>query len=273
MWVAATLAGLAAMVWFAIPRIERALMYRPAPTYATPLEAGLEGVEEVCLKTPDGERIVAWYGAARPDHPTLLYFHGNAGTLLDRADRIAAYLGEGRGIFMMSYRGYSGSTGKPSEAKNVADAKLAYEALRARGVSASDIIVYGESIGTGIAVQVAADKEVAGVVLDAPYTSIVEVAEQYYPYLPNKLVMRDRYETAQKHLPKLTVPVLVIHGEDDQVIPVEMGRRIAEAAPAGGEIVTFPGAGHTDHAQFGSFAAVNGWIDRLRAGRVGGRAA
>ena len=121
---------------------------------------------------------------AAPGQPTLLYFHGNGGALEVRAERIAKYLDRGRGLFMMSYRGYSGSTGSPSEAANVADAKLAYEALIEDGVSPDDIILYGELLGTGVAIEVAAEKKVAGVILDSPFTSIVERAAQLYPWLP-----------------------------------------------------------------------------------------
>lgn len=246
-----------------LPWLERSLMYSPDPTATTPEDVGLRRVVAETLAIPDGARVVTWYGAAQPGQPTLLYIHGNAGTLADRAERIARYLDLGYGVLIMSYRGYSGSTGSPSEAHNVADAKRAYDALIAKGVAAHDVVVYGESIGTGIAVQVAAGKDVGGIVLDAPYTSIVDIAEIFYPYLPARMLMRDRYETLEKHLPKVTVPVFVIHGEADETIPVVMGRKVAAAAPAGGEIVTFPEAGHTDHYQYGSFEAVVGWIERV----------
>ncbi len=259
----ATSAFIAGLVLFGAPWLERSLMYSPDPTRVMPADAGLAGVEELTLSIPDGARIVAWYSPAADRQPTLLYVHGNAGTLADRVERIASYQRRGVGVFIMSYRGYSGSTGRPSETNNVADAVFAYDSLRARGVGSRDIIVYGESIGTGIAVQVATARDVGGVILDAPYTSIVDIAEIFYPYLPARLLMRDRYETLDKHLPKLTAPVLVIHGEADEVIPVEMGRRVAAAAPAGGEIATFPEAGHSDHYLHGSFDAVMDWIERV----------
>ncbi|MEO1204910.1 MAG: alpha/beta hydrolase [Pseudomonadota bacterium] len=250
--------------WVFAPSIERALMYLPDPTYVSPADADLTDVEELRLATSDGETVIAWYARARPGEPTLLYFHGNAGTLADRNERISKHQEAGRGVFIMSYRGYSGSTGKPSEPRNVADAKLAYDTLRSKGVAAEDVILYGESIGSGVAVQVAAEKDVGGIVLDAPYTSIVDVAEICYPRLPVRALMRDRYETLERHLPRVSAPVFVIHGEADQVIPVEMGRKIAAQAPAGGTIVTFPEAGHTDHYLYGSFEAVEEWISRLR---------
>ena len=160
---------------------------------------GLAGVEERTIETPDGERVVAWYGRARPGRPTLLYFHGNGGSLAIRAPRIARFMDEGWGVYMMTYRGYGGSTGSPSEAANVADARLAYAALVKEGVPPRSIVVYGESLGSGIAVRIAAELPVGGVILDAPYTSIVDVAAQAYPFLPVRLFLIDRYETTRVH--------------------------------------------------------------------------
>lgn len=265
--VFSVLGVLAILVVLGAPHVERSLMYAADPTYATPTQAGAVGFEERFLDTPDGERLVSWYAPPAASQPTLLYLHGNAGTLADRVDRISNYRASGRGVLIMSYRGYSGSTGRPSEAANVADARLAFDTLVAWGVSPSDIIVYGESIGSGIAVQLAASRPAAALVLDAPYTSIVDVGAMHYPYLPARLMMRDRYETL-KHLQNVTVPVLVIHGERDAVIPVEMGRKVAASAPGPARIVTFPEAGHSDHHLYGSFEAVNAWIDDVRSGSL-----
>ncbi len=271
------------MVWFGIllaivllialvvvlgaPSVERALMYLADSTYTKPGEAELVGVREETLETADGEKIILWYSPAAPGQPTLLYLHGNAGTLADRAERISNYQKLGRGVCIMSYRGYSGSTGRPSERSNVSDAVMTYDALVGRGIDPEDIIAYGESIGSGIAVQLARERPLAGLILDAPYTSIVDVAELCYPYLPARLMMRDRYETLQ-HLQHVSAPILVVHGEADLVIPVEMGRKVAASAPGPAEIVTFPEAGHSDHYLYGSFEAINAWIDRLRAPRT-----
>lgn len=257
------LAIFGAIVFVGAPYVERALMYHPNGERVAPADEGLAGVKELILETPDGERLVSWYSPAETGQPTLLYFHGNGGTLGARADRLAGYRKLGRGFLIMAYRGYSGSTGSPSEARNVADAKLAYETLRGFGVTPEDIIIYGESIGTGVAVQVAVEKQAAGIVLDAPYTSILDVATRCYPYLPARLFMRDRYDT-MAHLPEVKIPLLVIHGEKDDIIPVGMGREVAAKAPGPSEIVTFAEAGHTDHYLYGSFEAVNAWIDRLR---------
>jgi fermentation-respiration switch protein FrsA (DUF1100 family) len=244
---------------------QRKLMYFPDSTRVAPASLGLAGVDERVLLAPDGARLIAWFARAAPGRPTILYFHGNAGNLANRSERIRKYLSRGLGVFMMSYRGYSGSTGRPTERNNVADAKRAYEALIKEGVPPESIILYGESLGSGVAVQLAAVQPVAGLVLDAPYTSIVDVAASAYPWLPVRPFLLDRYDTL-RHLPYVEAPVLVVHGEADEVIPVAMGRAVYAAAKGPKEIVTFPGAGHSDHHLYGSGEEIFRWIDSAGGG-------
>lgn len=242
--------------------LQRRLMYRPDPDRVSPAVFNLPGVKERVLVAPDTAQIVTWYAPAQPGQPTILYFHGNAGNLASRSERVRRYVARGYGVMFMSYRGYSGSTGSPSERANVADAKLAYDTLIKDGVAPEDIIVYGESLGSGVAVQVAADNEVGGLVLDAPYTTIVDVAALAYPYLPVRPFVFDRYESV-RYLPRVKAPLLVLHGENDRVIPVEMGKAVYAAANAPKEIATFPHAGHSDHHLYGSYDELFRWIDAL----------
>lgn len=243
---------------------QRSLMYVPEAVRTDPKTEGLRDVEERRLNTGDGHEVIVWYGEAKPGQPTLLYFHGNAGALVTRSERMAKYMQRGRGFYIMSYRGYSGSTGKPSEAANVSDAKRAYDDLVSLGVSPHDIIIYGESLGSGVAVQVAAEKPCGGLVLDAPYTSIVDVAAAQYPWLPVRPMLLDRYESMH-YIGRVRCPVLVIHGEKDEIIPVAMGRALFAKANEPKQIVTFPNAGHADHWMYGSYDAINSWVDTLRA--------
>jgi len=255
-----------------VPVLQRQLMYFPDTTYFTPEQAGLAGVEERVLETPDGERVLAWYARAKPGRPTILYFHGNAGSLEARTERIRKYMARGLGVLMMTYRGFGGSSGAPSEAANVADALLAYDTLAKSGVAADDIIVYGESLGTGVATQVAAARAVAGLVLDAPYTSMVDLAALHYPFVPGRWFMTDRYET-RLHIASVKAPVLILHGERDTIVPVAMGREIFALAAEPKTLRTFPAAGHDDHYKFGSYEALYAWIDALRAGKLRGASA
>jgi fermentation-respiration switch protein FrsA (DUF1100 family) len=243
---------------------QRKLMYFPDRERTLPAEVGLAGVVERTLETPDGHRIVAWYGKALPAKPTLLYFHGNGGSLRVRAPRIARFMNEGWGIYMMTYRGYGGSSGSPTEAANMADARLAYQALVQEGVPPTSIVAYGESLGSGIAVRIAAELPVAGVILDAPYTSIVDVAAQAYPFLPVRLLLIDRYET-RRYIGAVKAPLLILHGAHDSVVPVEMGRELAKLAPEPKRLVVFPNGYHSDLYINGNNAidVVRVWIGSL----------
>jgi fermentation-respiration switch protein FrsA (DUF1100 family) len=244
---------------------QRRLMYFPDRARTLPAEVGLAGVEERVLKTPDGARVVAWYGKARPGEPTILYFHGNAGSLAARAPRIERFMGEGWGVYMMTYRGYGGGTGRPTEAANVADARLAYGALLLEGVEPSSVVLYGESLGSGVAVRLATERRVAGVVLDAPYTSVVKVAAATYPFLPVRLLLADRYES-ETYIAQVRAPLLVLHGERDNVIPVAMGRELFRLANEPKRLAVFPNGGHSDLYVDGNGAleAMRAWIAELR---------
>lgn len=245
---------------------QRKFTYFPNPEHITPAEAGLEVFSEVALPTPDGERLVAWYAPAPSGAPTILYFHGNGGGLANRALRFGRYQNAGFGIFILSYRGYSGSTGNPSEKHNIADARLAYDHLLKLGIKPTDLFLYGESLGTGIAVQTAAAVPVAGVVLDAPYTSIIEVGAKTFFYLPLNLLMADRYET-KNYIASINAPLLIIHGMRDPVIPVDMGRRLYALAREPKRIVEFPEGRHIDLDRFGGAEVVKDWIDTLRSSK------
>jgi fermentation-respiration switch protein FrsA (DUF1100 family) len=244
---------------------QRKLMYFPDLDRIQPAEVGLVGVTERVIETPDGERVIAWYGKARPGRPTLLYFHGNGGSLGARASRIERFMREGWGVYMMTYRGYGGSTGHPTEANNVADAGLAYDGLVGEGVAPKSIVLYGESLGSGIAVRLATEREVAGVILDAPYTSLVDVGAAAYPFLPVRALLIDRYETT-RYIAKVKAPLLVLHGELDPVVPVAMGREVARLANEPKRLVVFPDGGHSDLYINGNGAidAVRAWVGSLR---------
>ena len=239
---------------------QRHLMYVPDRTRVAPEAAGLESVREYLLQTHDEARIVSWRFDGEPGRPTILYLHGNAGNLASRADRFQRYQSRGFALMMISWRGYSGSSGSPSEANNVADAQLAYDTLRAQGVRSEDIVVYGESLGSGVAIQLAGERPVAALVLDAPYTSIVDVALLTYPYLPVRPLLIDRYES-DRHIARVKAPVLVLHGERDAVIPVHMGQAIHRMSPEPKKLALFPEGGHIDLDDYGAVDVVAAWLD------------
>ena len=241
---------------------QRRLLYFLDPRRTEPATAGLADVREMTISTPDGQKLIAWYGKAKPGKPTLLFFHGNGGALEHRGLLMRKYLDHGYGMFMLTYRGFGGSTGSPTEKDNVADAGLAYDRLMSEGVPPTSIILYGESLGSGVATQVAKTKRAAGLILDSPFTSVTDRAAEIYPFLPVRLLLADRYESS-RHIRDVRMPLLIIHGEADQVVPVRMGRALFALANEPKSIATFPGGGHNNHDLYGSFEAVTRWITKL----------
>jgi hypothetical protein len=240
--------------------VQRRLIYYPDAAYHSPAAAELGAVQEVTLETPDGARLICWWARAAANRPTLLYFQGNAGGLIDRAPRLERFANAGFGVFMQAYRGYSGSTGSPSEKALIADAILAYDHLRGLGLAPRDIVVYGESLGSGVAVQLAAARPVGALILDAPYTSLPDLGKSIYPFLPVETFMVDRFDS-KRHIAKVEAPILILHGENDAVIPVEHGRALFHAAPEPKELAVVEAAGHSNIYQYGAFAALQRFIE------------
>lgn len=255
--------GLYAAIVFVVWLGQRRLLYIADPARVSPASVGLINVVEREITASDGERIVGWQARAKPGRRTILYFHGNAGTLAMRADRVRRFAGDGLGIFIMAYRGYNGSTGKPSEAAIEGDARLVYDKLVSEGVAAKDIVLFGESLGSGVAVKLASERTVGGIILDAPYTSMVELAAGIYPYLPVRALILDRYES-DKHIKSLNAPLLILHGADDGLIPVRMGRRLFELAKDPKRIVVFEDGEHSDlFSEHGAHETVAKWLAKL----------
>lgn len=225
------LAALYAMIALAAWLFQRKLMYRPWGGAVTPQSVGLDDVVPVRITTGDGLQLTAWYLKPRPGQPVLLYFHGNGGSLGLRATRFHVFRQAGIGCLMFSYRGYSGNPGHPTEADNVRDGLAAFDWLLAAGMAPRDIFIYGVSLGAAVAVQVAVNRpQAAGLIMEAPFISAVAIGQQRYPFLPVNAFMRDRYESIT-HIRRLKIPLLLLHGDEDQVIPVSHGQALLAAAP------------------------------------------
>ncbi|MEO1265046.1 MAG: alpha/beta hydrolase, partial [Pseudomonadota bacterium] len=207
-----------------------------------------------------------------PDQPVYYYLHGNGGHLAGRIDRLQTLTAEGAGAVIMSYRSYSGSTGTPSEAANVADAQAILDWLQTeRGIPLGDIVLFGESLGTGVAVQLAAaaasqpgtQMGLRGLILDSPFTSMTDAGSYHYPLLPVRLMLRDRYASID-HIAKVTTPILILHGDQDDVVPVEMSQTLAERATAPLTRHVLRGGTHVNHDHLGSMRMVADWVRTLR---------
>jgi fermentation-respiration switch protein FrsA (DUF1100 family) len=258
-WLIGVYAAICALAYFG----NRQLMYFPDPTRIAPAEVGLDEVAEIEISAADGITLVAWHAPAKANNSTVLYFHGNGANAADRAPRIETMHQDGFGVFYLNNRGYGGSGGRPTEANNVADAITAYDYLTERGVSPEKIVAYGESLGSGQAVRLAAARPVAAIVLESPLTSTVDVARATYFWLPLRLLITDQYNN-ERNIRSVTAPVLVLHGEQDRVVPVDMGRRVYRAANQPKKIESFPHGGHVDLFDHGAWEKARSFLVSLR---------
>lgn len=225
---------------------QRSLMYFPDPTRPRPAEADVPDMAEVALTTEDGLELLAWHRApAEPGGPTLLYFHGNAGHIGMRGFKVRPYLDAGLGVLLTTWRGYSGNPGRPSEEGLYADARAALAHLERCGVVPDSLVLYGESLGTGVAVQIATELRAAALVLEAPFSSIADVAQARLPLVPVKPFILDRFESRTK-IRRIETPLLVVHGALDETVPARFGRKLFRAARQPKEAVFLPEAAHND---------------------------
>jgi fermentation-respiration switch protein FrsA (DUF1100 family) len=232
--------GLAALMYVA----QRSLMYFPETLRTSPVDAGFAAAEEVVLDTADGERVVVWHVAPQGDRPVVLYFHGNGASLRYRVDRFRALTQDGTGLVVLSYRGYGGSSGRPSEDGLMADASAAYAFAAAR-YPATRLVLWGESLGSGVAIALAAAQPVARLVLEAPFLSAAAVAAAAYPFLPVRWLMKDQFRSDLR-IRKVTAPVLIVHGDRDAVVPIESGEQLYMLITAPKRFLRISGAGHED---------------------------
>ena len=240
---------------------QRSLMYFPDRVRTPPAAAGLPQAEEITLTSSDGERLVAWHVPPRGAKPVVIYFQGNAGGLNLRADRFRWLTGDGFGLFALSYRGYGGSTGKPTEAGMLLDAAAAYE-FAAALYPARRIVVWGESLGTGVAVALAAEREIGGLILDAPFTSAGDIGASAYPFIPVRWFIKDSFRSDER-IGRVKAPLLVLHGEQDRIVPIRFGERLFALANEPKQMVRFPSGGHVNLDDHGAPDAVRVFLNGL----------
>ena len=254
-------AGIVAYVY----SIQRHLLYFPSHTYVTPQTAMADpALREFPITTADGLALKGWYAPATAKHLTLVYFHGNGDDLETSAPVARAYIHAGCGFLIAEYRGYSGLPGRPTETGLYDDARAYLKALIAAGVDPHSIVLFGRSLGTGVAAQMATQFPIGGLILLSPYRSIPEVAADHFRFLPAGLLMNDRFETAGK-IGSIRVPLLIANGGQDQVIPPSQGRELFALANEPKEFFFAPSAGHNDMFSSGFTAASLKWLDRLSA--------
>ena len=231
---------------------------------ATPEDAGLEFVDAT-FEADDGVKLHGWWVPGRTDEVTLLWFHGNAGNLGDRVGLLELLHNElGIGIFAIDYRGYGWSEGKPSETGLYADAQAALEAAQNySGSGLQEIVIFGQSLGAAVAVELASNQPVRGVVLEAAFTSIRDMARHHYSFLPVGPLLRTSFDS-ESRIATIDTPLLMIHGQDDDIVPLDMGRKLFAAALEPKEFSKVEDAGHNDVYLRGEFTAtLKSFLDSL----------
>ena len=242
--------------------MQRSFLYFPDKPYATLEELEIEDTfKEISYKTEDNIDLKGWYAPATKKQLTIVYFHGNADSLKSVYSIALPYIQDGYGFFLAEYRGYSGLSGKPTENGLYADGRAAIMKLFDLGVDVSNIIPMGHSLGTGVATQMAVEYHSPALILVAPFRSIVQVAQERYPFFPTSLLVLDRYDNEQK-IKRVIGSVIILHGDADAVIPYEQGQRLFDRSNDPKEFHLIPGRGHSDLFD-DSLPFVLPWLDAL----------
>ena len=208
---------------------QRNLLYHPFENNYTTDEANFS-YEEIFIPTSNGQKLKAWFHKKDlKQKKTLVFFHGNAGNLSNRIYKLNLIKNFDINFLIVAYRGFSGNKGRPTEEGLYQDARDVLKWINKQEIVDNQIIIYGESLGTGVSIEVAQNKKYAGIILESPFTSMVDAGKHYYFYLPVSLLLKDRYESINK-LKNIKIPILVMHGEKDKIVPFYMGKKIFEQA-------------------------------------------
>ena len=187
-------------------------------------------IEKVKIKTGDNIELLGWFHEKNLNKfKTILFFHGNAGSLENRIHKLNHFGEMDINFLIIAWRGFSGNKGKPSEKGLYEDGISAINWLLNKGVEEQNIIIYGESLGTGVATHLSQYRNFAGIILETPFTSMIDAAKAFYPYIPVSLLLKDRFDNKNK-IKNINSPLLVMHGEVDQIVPFSMGQKIYEIA-------------------------------------------
>jgi len=186
--------------------------------------------KEIFIQNKEGIKLKAWlHQKDLINKKTIIFFHGNSGNLRNRNYKLNELSKFDVNFLIVAYRGFSGNQGKPSEQGLYEDARSTLNWLKIKGVKEKNLILYGESLGTAVAIEIAQNKDLAGIILESPFTSMVELAQKYYPFIPVKFLLKDKYETIKK-LPNINSPLLVLHGKLDSIVPFSMGEELFKKA-------------------------------------------
>lgn len=259
-WIAIVVA-VGYLAGLALLYVKQRDMLFPIPTTdrKSPAVAGFPEAEEHILTTSDGEKVIVWHVPAKPGRPVVLIFPGNGDFLAGRVSRFKGIIADGTGLVALSYRGYAGSTGAPSETGLLQDAAAAYLFVTER-YDSQRIVPWGFSLGTGVAVAVASEHPVGRLILEAPYTSTVDVAAALFRFVPVRLLMRDQFRSDQR-IARVAEPLLIMHGTNDPAISIAFGERLFALAHEPKKFMRFPGGGHENLDDFGALEIARNFIN------------
>lgn len=230
----------------------------------TPAQEGIKGPIDLRFKTADGLELHAWYTPVRdPGKPVILFFHGNGMHIKAFYPKANFYIEQGYGAFICEYRGFGGNPGKPTEQGLYNDAEACLATLKEK--ASQDVVYYGESLGTGVAVNLSLKHPPKGIVLESPYSSVVDVAKNTYGWYPVDMMVDDKFDSIGK-IDQIKVPVLIVHGKIDNLIPFKLGQRLFEKANRPKELHAISGGAHEDLYSFGAGDLISNWLDKLVKG-------
>ena len=222
---------------------QRNLLYLPSENNYLDDKIKFE-YEEYFIEVEQNIKLKSWL--IKKDfkkYKTLLFFHGNAGNLFNRSYKLNRFNELDLNVLIISWRGFSGNSGQPTEINLYEDSRKAVKWLNDKGVSSENIILYGESLGTGVAVELGQSNKFNSIILESPYTSMEKAAKIYYPYLPIKYLLKDKYNS-EKKIKKINIPILIMHGEKDHIIPFHMGKKLFETANSPKEFLAITNDDH-----------------------------
>jgi uncharacterized protein len=256
------LVALTGILWGMAWSLQRSMIYFPSTSGVGSAEAAIPGARDVELRTEDGLTLGAWLVPAEsPERDiAVLVANGNGGDRSLRASLARALSAEGFSVLLFDYRGYGGNPGTPSEEGLALDVRAARAFLLESGVPGDRVLYYGESLGSAVVTELAAEHPPAGLLLRSPFVDLASVGEVHYPFVPVRTFLRDRYPLVE-HLSQVDVPTTVVLGTVDSIVPADQSRSVAEAAPQLRQLVEVEGADHNDQALLDGPALVEAVVD------------
>lgn len=241
-------AALILLAYFA----ERSLVFQPDTRRMQPAQYNMPNMDIISVVTEDGLNLEGWYAPPEPGQPVIVFFQGNAGHIGLRNFKARPFMNVGHGFLFAAYRGYSGNPGRPYEAGVYRDARAYLDWLiNVQGIKPDRIVLYGESLGTGVAVRMAIEyPNIAAMILETPYTSLPDVAQAIYFFLPMSQLMRQRFDSLAL-IEDVRTPLIIVHGTYDVIVPHSLGAALYEAANEPKEMITITGGGHVNLHTFG----------------------